>query len=308
LHSIVFKRYDDAGDAIEAVHTNQVDMLSTTSPKAAFSRKLADLTSMDYTTLTYEMLIPNLSDASIMSDIRMRMAVMYAIDRSVIASNGYLDMAVQCEVPVPPSSWLYESQSAIYYYSPERALQLMHNLGWYDLTGDGTLNKHVGVMVQEPTLSIITYNESSNSIRENAANLIADYLRTVGFNVTVTIYSKERTRQLVKDGEFDLALVGVNLSEVPYLSSLLGSRGSLNLNHYSSDDMDQLLERVYSASDETLMRKIYSDIQMTVVNRLPILGLLFRTGTVLSSRSVGGMSGVRVYDTFNGFEFLKKVN
>jgi len=47
---------------------------------------------------------------------------------------------------------------------------------------------------------------------------------------------------------------------------------------------------------------------MTVVNRLPILGLLFRTGTVLSSRSIGGMSGVRVYDTFNGFEFLKKVN
>jgi len=233
---------------------------------------------------------------------------MYAIDRSVIASNGYLDMAVQCEVPVPPASWLYESQSAIYYYSPERALQLMHNLGWYDLTGDGTLNKHVGVMVQEPTLSIITYNESSNSIRENAANLIADFLRPVGFNVTVTVYSKERTRQLVKDGEFDLALVGVNLSEVPYLSSLLGSRGSLNLNHYSSDDMDQLLERVYSASDEALLQKIYSDIQMTVVNRLPILGLLFRTGTVLSSRSIGGMSGVRVYDTFNGFEFLKMVN
>ena len=45
------------GDAIEAVHTNQIDMLATNSPKAAFSRKLADLTSMDYTTLGYEMLI-----------------------------------------------------------------------------------------------------------------------------------------------------------------------------------------------------------------------------------------------------------
>ena len=308
IRSILLRRYYNVGDAIEAIRTHEIDMLSTKSTKASLSRKLAGLTSIDYPTLTYEMLVPNLSDGSLTSDASVRQAIMYAIDRSVIASNGYLDMAVQCEVPVPPSSWLYESQSAIYYYSPERALQLMHNLGWYDLTGDGTLNKHVGVMVQEPTLSIITYNESSNSIRENAANLIADYLRTVGFNVTVTVYSKERTRQLVKDGEFDLALVGVNLSEVPYLSSLLGSRGSLNLNHYSSDDMDQLLERVYSASDETLMRKIYSDIQMTVVNRLPILGLLFRTGTVLSSRSVGGMSGVRVYDTFNGFEFLKKVN
>ena len=130
----------------------------------------------------------------------------------------------------------------------------------------------------------------------------------MGFNPTVTVYSKERTRQLMKDGEFDIALVGVNLSEVPSLSPLLKSRGSLNMNHYSSDDMDQLLDRVGTASDEAMLQKIYSDIQMTVVNRLPIMGLLFRTGTVLSSRSIGGLGGVRAYDTFNGFEFLKKVN
>ena len=70
----------------------------------------------------------------------------------------------------------------------------------------------------------------------------------------------------------------------------------------------QLLERVDAASDETLLQKVYSDIQMTIVNRLPIMGLLFRTGTVLSSRSIGGLGGVRAYDAFNGFEFLKKVN
>ena len=308
VKSILLKRYYNVGDAIAAIRTHEIDMLSTKSPKASLSRKLSGLTSIDYPTLTYEMLVPNLSDGRLTADASVRQAIMYAIDRSVVASNGYVDMAVQCEVPVPPSSWLYESQSAIYYYSPERALQLMHNLGWYDLTGDGTLNKHVGVLVQEPTLSIITYNESTNSIRENAANLIAEYLRTVGFNVTVTVYSKERTRQLMKDGEFDLALVGVNLSEVPSLSPLLKSRGSLNLNHYSSDDMDQLLERVDAASDETLLQKVYSDIQMTIVNRLPIMGLLFRTGTVLSSRSIGGLGGVRAYDAFNGFEFLKKVN
>ena len=305
IKSILLKRYYNSGDAIEALRKKEINMLSTKSPKASLSRKLSGLTSVDYPTLTYEMLVPNLSDGKLTADVSVRQAIMYAIDRSVIASNGYLDMAIQCEVPVPPTSWLYESQSAIYYYSPERALQLMNNLGWYDMTGDGTLNKHVGVMVQEPALSIITYNESSNSIRENAANLIADYLRTVGFTVTVTVYSKERARQLIKDSEYDLALVGVNLSEVPVLSRLLKSKGSLNLNRYSSDDMDQLLERVESASDEALLQKIYSDIQMTVVNRLPIMGLLFRTGTVLSNRSIGGISGVRVYDSFNGFEFLK---
>ena len=129
VRSILLKRYYNSGDAIEAIRTNQIDMLSTKSPKASLSRKLADLTSMDYTTLTYEMLIPNLSDGALMSDVNVRQAVMYAIDRSVIASNAYLDMAVQCEVPMPPTCWLYESQSAIYYYSPERALQLMNDAG-----------------------------------------------------------------------------------------------------------------------------------------------------------------------------------
>ena len=305
LHSIVFKRYDDAGDAIEAVHTNQVDMLSTTSPKAAFSRKLADLTSMDYTTLTYEMLIPNLSDASIMSDIRMRMAVMYAIDRSVIASNAYLDMAVQCEVPIQPSCWLYESQSAIYYYSPERALQLLNEMGWYDLTGNGKLNKVEGRLLREPLVNIITYNESTNSIRENAAKLIASYLESVGVNAKVTVMSQNRLTENIRARSYDLALVGVNLSEVPNMSAIFGRGAKLNLNGFGNDNMEMYLQQATAAGDEAVLKSAFSDMQIYVVERLPIMGLLFRTGTVLANRSLGGMTALRCYDAFNGFEFLQ---
>lgn len=305
IHSIVFKRYDDAGDAIEAVHTNQVDMLSTTSPKAAFSRKLADLTSMDYTTLTYEMLIPNLSDVSLMSDIRMRQAVMYAIDRSVIASNAYLDMAVQCEVPIQPSSWLYESQSAIYYYSPERALQLLNEMGWYDLTGNGKLNKLEGRLLREPSVNIITYNDSTSSIRENAANLVANYLEAVGVNARVTVMSQSRLRENLRARSYDLALVGVNLSEVPNMSAIFGRGATLNFNGFGNDNMEMYLQQATAAGDESILKSAFSDMQMYVVNRLPIMGLLFRTGTVLSNRSLGGMTALRLYDAFNGFEFLQ---
>ena len=304
IHTILFKRFDEAGDAIEAVHTNQIDMLATTSPKAAFSRKLAALTSMDYTTLTYEMLVPNLSDNSIMSDIRMRQAVMYAIDRSVIASNAYLDMAVQCEVPIQPTCWLYESQSAIYYYSPERALQLMNSMGWYDLTGNGRLNKMEGRLLREPSVTIMTYNESTNSIRENAANLIAFYLEAIGINARVSVVSQARLRENMKARSYDLALVGVNLSEVPNMSAIFGRGAKLNLNGFGNDNMELYLQQANAAGDETMLKNAYSGMQMYVVNRLPVMGLLFRTGTVLSNRSLGGMTALRSYDTFNGFEFL----
>lgn len=304
LHSLLFTRFDEAGDAIEAVHTQQIDMVSTKSPKAAFSRKLADLTSMDYSTMTYEMLVPNLSEKSMMADIRARQAVMYAIDRAVIASNAYLDMAIQCEVPLPPTSWLYESQSAYYYYSPERALQLMYDLGWYDMTGNGKLNQVHGVMLKEPTITIITYNESTNSIRENAANLIAAYLDAIGFRCTVRTYSQARVRELIKERAFDLALVAVNLSEVPGFKPIFGRNGKLNLNGFGNDNMQSWLDQADATSDEATLKSLYSQMQIYIVQRLPILGLVFRTGAVLANRSLGGMSALRAFDVFNGLEFL----
>ena len=304
VHSILLKRFDTSGDAIEALQTNKINMLATNSAHASLSRKLADLASMDYTTLTYELLVPNLGSGSMMNDLRIRQAVMYAMDRSLLASNAYVDMAVQCEVPIPPNSWLYESQSAIYYYSPERALALMYEAGWRDLTGNGKLNRMNGIMLEEPSITIATYNESTNSIRENAAKMIAGYLEEVGFNVQVVVESRSKLREHLRERSYDLYLIGVNLSELPNLSSLVASGGDLNYSRWSSDDMELLLSHAAGAADESTLRKVYSDIQMTIVNRLPFLGLLFRTGTVLASRPLGGMSALRAYDTFNGFEFL----
>lgn len=302
--SIAFRRYDEVGEAIEGLHTNEVEMLSTRSPSAALSRKLADLTSMDYGTTTYEMLVPNLDEGSSMSDLNVRKAVMYAIDRSVLTSNAYLDMAIQSEVPILPGTWLYESQSAVYYYSPERALQLLYDSGWKDLTGDTMLNKLDGIKVSDLTANIITYNEDTSSIRENAANMIAGYLNAVGIQTTVEVLDRSDVRKRMKSGDYDLALIGVNLSEVPVMQSLLASNGNLNFNGYSSSTMDNLIALTATEQDEAALKQTYSEIQLSVVEELPILGLLFRAGTVLSSRSLGGLTGIRMLHTFRGLEYL----
>ena len=304
VHSIAALNFADSGDALEALQTNQINMLCTQSANAAVHRKLSDNTSLDYTTTTYEMLVPNLGDDSPMGDVRMRQAVMYAIDRANIAANAYLGMGIQCEVPVNPSSWLYESQSAIYYYSPERALQLIKECGWSDLTNDGKMNKVNGVMLEDLTVRLITYNESTNNIRENAANLIASYLESVGFNVEVTVYSKSRCLQKVKDRAFELALIGMQFSEVPNLAPLLQGGGSLNLNNFRNENMENVISQLGSVQTEEELKSLYSQMQMLVVERLPVLGMLWRTGTVLSSRSLAGLSGLRVGNMLNGIEFM----
>ena len=305
LQSILLKRYSSVSTAIQALQTGRISMFSTKSPKAAFCRLLANLTSKDYPTLTYEMLIPN-GRRGLMKNLKARKAVMYAIDHATLASNAYLDMAVSSEVPIPPSSWLYESQSAMYYYSPERAVQLMNELGWRDMTGDGMLNKKSGVRLLEPSLNIYTYNESTNSIRENAAKLIAANLEAIGFNVTVTVRSQEKVREAMRNGQCDLALIGVNLSEVPEISDLLKSGGRLNFSRYKSKALDKLFAQVTTAGSQDAIQKVYSKIQLHIAQNLPIMGLLFRTGTVLSTQPIGGLTGQRCYDCFNGFEFIEK--
>lgn len=306
IESIAAVRYADSGDALEALHTHEIEVLCSQSSNAALSRRLSEFTSMDYITNTYELLMPNIRSSSVMGDLRMRQAVMYAIDSATLVSNAYLGMGIQCEVPVNPSSWLYESQSAVFYYSPERALQLIQACGWKDLTGDGMMNRLDGVMLQDLTLDLITYNETTTNIRENAANMIAAYLETVGIKVKVEVLGAGTVRDRIENRDYDLALIGMNLSEVPNLVPLLYSDGSLNLNRSGNDDMDALVEQSGSVSDEAEFKGVFSQIQLSLVERLPIMGLLFRTGTVLSVRSLAGLGGIRAGNMLNGLEFMPK--
>ncbi|HIR08606.1 MAG TPA: peptide ABC transporter substrate-binding protein [Candidatus Pullichristensenella stercoripullorum] len=305
IESVVGLCYYTTAEALEALQTGAIDALSTRSYSAAFNRRLSTVTATDYPTASYELLVPNLSASSPLSDVRVRRAVMYAIDRATLVSNAYLEMAQQSEVPIVPGTWLYESQSAIYYYSPERALQLLYEAGWTNLTSPAKLSR-LGEdgLVEDLDIRIITYTDSVSSVRTTAAEQIAANLNAIGITTTVLSGTIDQVREAMGNGRYDLALMGVNLSEVPNLRPLLGADGAVNLSGASSAELDALLARTFTAVTEEEMRSAYSDVQMYVAENLPFLGLVFRTGSVLSTRSLAGLSGTREMDVYNGLEFV----
>ncbi len=305
IESINGRCYYSTAEALEALQTGEINCFSTRSYSAAFNRRLSDYMTVDYPTATYELLVPNLSSSSPMSDVLVRRAVMYAIDRATLVSNAYLEMAQQSEVPIAPGSWLYESQSAVYYYSPERALQLLNEAGWENLTGTSRLTR-IGEdgLLEDLEIRIITYTDSLSSVRKNAAEQIGANLSAVGFNVTVDTGTADQVGGAISSGSYDLALIGVNLSEVPYLVPLLTEGGEINFSGAHTQEMDALLERTLTAATEDEMLQAYSELQLYLVDRLPILGLAFRTGCLLSTRQLAGLSGSREYDVYNGLEFV----
>ncbi|MBR3504685.1 MAG: peptide ABC transporter substrate-binding protein [Clostridia bacterium] len=301
---IVCKRYNEVSDAMEAFTTGEIDMLATRSTSAALSRQLSDRTTMDYTTLTWECLVPDLR-GSILSDRAVREALMYAIDRTSLASTVYLGMAQESEVPVIPGSWLYETQSARYNYSPEHALQLLYDAGWIDSNGDGVLDRVKDGLWEDLAFEIITYDEPTTSSRSKAAQLIADQLARIGIRVSVNNTTRSKVlKAFNSEDDFGLALVGFNLSTMPDLSYLLSSNGNGNCSHYESEKMDDALKRARQALSADELRAQLSDIQLLVVDDLPVMGLFFRTGTLVSRLNLGGLSGIREDYILRGAEYL----
>lgn len=304
IRALQFNHYWDVADMLTALQMGEIEMFQTRSTTAALTKKLAYASFMDYSTTQYELFIPN--TAGIMGDLRLRQAVMYAIDYNTLISNVYLDMAQQCEVPIHPGSWLYESRSAMYYYSPERAMQLLNESGWYDLTGDTLLNKVEDNVLLYVDVNIIVYDEPNSNVRGYAAEQIAANLRAVGINATVEKLSRRDVRKRMEDGKFDLALVPLNLSEIPDLRPLLSESGSINYAGASSEQLNQLLNNCAGAEDETAAKLAYGNLQNYIVENLPIMGICFRTGMVLSTRSLAGLSGIRETDAYNGMEYMQE--
>ena len=302
IGSISCIRYDDTGEALKALATGEIDVMATRDSAGALSRQLSDRMTLDYATVTWECLVPNLQ-SSIMSELTVRQAIMYAIDRTTLADNVYLGMAQESEVPVVPGSWLYETQSTQFNYNPERAYQLLTSSGWHDSDGDGTLDRIKDGMWEDLAITLTTYNEPGIGIREEAAKQIAEQLGRVGMKVTVDVKSKSGIRTCFGDNQFDLVLAGFNLSEMPDLTFLLGTGKNGNCSEYSSADMDALLASAKAVKDADSLKTAMSGIQMLVVEDLPVLGLFFRTGTLISKVSLGGLTGIRETNILRGLEF-----
>ncbi|MBO4367174.1 MAG: hypothetical protein J5859_00560 [Clostridia bacterium] len=303
LPSIMAWRYSSTEKAMTALSNGEIDSLASRSPRMLTYKKLSQYTYSDYGTRAYEFLVPCLTGGKL-SNLTIRQAVMYAIDRNALAMTVYAGMVQISEVPVVPGSYLYDSKAAQYNYNAERALQLLYDAGWKDNNGDGMLDTVVDGLLEYFTIKVVTYNDAENSQREDTARLIAAQLRKVGVNVEVTVTTRDKAVKGIKNGTYDMALIGVNLPYDMDLTRLLRHDGARNYSGYASKDMNSLLSSARTAETVDDLMDIYTSIQTKVINELPIMGLFFHTGITVSTHDLEPLHGQEELDTWKGLELV----
>ena len=82
---------------------------------------------------------------------------------------------------------------------------------------------------------------TGNVVREQSADLILQDLQAIGVKAEISKFDFPTLMQKGKAGEFDILLIGNNLTLDPEMSLHYASNGGLNYMKYSNPRVDELL-------------------------------------------------------------------
>ncbi len=290
--------YPDNATAVSTlVLGSQLDAVQTDDLTVSQYRESGDANVYEYPTRYFEYLAFNFGSPDL-QEKPVRQAIAYAIDRLEIVSYTYVNHAIVTDTPVPPDSWLYDGKVLKYTCDVTEARRLIMLAGWqdnYDAKGeagkDGYWDTSPDGVRRDLTFTLLTNRDETNTIRNDAALLIASQLGKAGIRTEVKSVAWTDYDKMIKEKRFDLALCGTYLSPVPDYRALLGSDGELDVGGSATSDMDTLLADVLNSPDSASLKVKIGVLQNKIIEDLPILCLYFRNHTLLTSNDLKSLTG-----------------
>lgn len=290
IPNIEVAAYPDNATEVSSMLLSQLDAVQTDNLTVSQYRDSGEANLYEYPTRFFEFMAFNFSSPDI-QDKQIRQAIAYAIDRREIVSFTYVNHAIVSDTPVPPDSWLYDGKLLKYDNNVDEARRLIKLAGWQDSNNDKYWDLSPDGVSRELKFTLLMNRDENNTLRNDAALLIAGQLDKAGIKVELKTASWTDYQQMLKEKQFDLALCGCYVSPVPDYKFLLGSGGALNVGGYKSDAMDSLLDSIVQSADGATLKVKIGELQTAVIEDLPILCLYFRTHSLLTSPVLQSMSG-----------------
>ena len=178
---LVIRVIQDQSAATVAAKNKEIDLMYVTKPvdfvkelasPEQFNMKKADPFEPQFVYIGYNM------NNVLFSDVKVRWALAYLVDRKLIIDKVQYGLAVPIQSPVYFGDVKnFNPDLKPIDYNPEKAKQLLSEAGWKDSDGDGILDK----MVNGKKVDFkFTYLLNTNETRKQTILVIADALKTVG--------------------------------------------------------------------------------------------------------------------------------
>ncbi len=220
----------------------------------------------------------------VFKDKRVRQAFTYAIDRKTIIEQLLKGNGTLINAPMLPDTWQYPKDGLnAYDFSPQKAKELLKEVGYEDRDNDGVLENADG----EKLALTLTY-PSGNKIREQYAVVIKKYLGDIGVEIELKMMEfSALLEEVMKNHEFDLFLLGSSLSldpdPIPYWSTSAASDekgvGAWNIPGYRNAEADKYMEMGLNVLSTEERAKVYKEFAK-IFNDDPPIVLLYAPNIV----------------------------
>ncbi len=218
----------------------------------------------------------------VLSDIRVRRAIAYAIDREAIVENLLVSQAATATGLLPPDHWAYSGRVRDYPYDPERARRLLDEAGLFDPDGDGP----------EPRITL-SYKTTTVELRRRIAEAIASQLEAVGIRLEILSYEWGTFFEDIRTGNFQIyslqwvGIVEPDIYRQVFHSRMTPPRGN-NRGRYRDEQMDTLTERGARTTAHGRRKRIYGRVQRRAANTLPYIPLWWPQRIVIAADHLKG--------------------
>lgn len=305
VQEITVTFYSNNKDMITAYEYGRVDTVFTRSVAAAQYKSGINSLSISYDTRQLEVLMLNHRERAFPLDsLNVRKAIRYAINIDLIASNVYMGMTRDANTPIPSNSWLYYDQEITFVYNPDKAKELLAADGWSDLNEDGVLDLPVEG-AEEPkhlVLSLYVYEDPTNDVRFETANMIKDMLANVGISVHIETGSYDEIKTVLENGSFDMCLCAFQMDVVPDVGFFLRKGNAQNYGKYNSSEMTSLIDALRKQENQSDFAYTSQAIQQQFASDVPFICLFYRTGAILTRKMFTTVRTIRELELLRGIE------
>jgi len=204
------------------------------------------------------------------ADVRVRRALISALDRERYTQTILDGLAPVADGPIQPVSWAYTDRLTRYPFDPNKARALLDEAGWK--TGAD------GIRVRDgKRLAFTLITQAGYAIRESVAQAIERQLRDVGVDVTVQLHDGTAISAIWFEGKFDAMLHWWQMPSDPELTTFFATDrtppAGRNINYFRDDELTRILYASDRTVDRVQRRALLERAQAIIADAVPEIPL-----------------------------------
>jgi peptide/nickel transport system substrate-binding protein len=297
---VVGRVITDATASTNAIITGDIQWTPTVAEAGQGAvqkvQSASNLTSHSFADLQYIDVRMNERAGHPFSDVLVRRAFAYALDKDSIVQAAKGNTGVSLWGDITPASWAYDAAAQVKYAQDvNKAKSLMQQAGW-TIGANGIATKN------GKKFSYKLRVRAGKPDRLKAAQIISDQVKAIGMDLQPDPVDFKIFYKPLQDGTYDVGIAGFSLTLDPDEYTVLHSsqlqpehKQGNNWTGYSNPQLDQLIDQERStvkatvAETQAARKPIFNQIQQILGNDIVTYYLWADRSTMAWGGNVGGV-------------------